>query len=111
MPCYECEEGKWRFGETGYCQYESKSDCETANKDYYADEEHDHHFHFTKEMMEVLHSEGELEVKVEEDGREMLILFTYDSEREEEEYNPEEEEDIKDKFGKYFDKVIKDLKK
>ena len=38
MPCYECEEGKWRFGETGDCQYESKSDCETANKDYYAEE-------------------------------------------------------------------------
>ena len=38
MPCYECEQGKWRFGETGDCQYESKSDCETANKDYYAEE-------------------------------------------------------------------------
>tara|TARA_B110000444_G_C18830136_1_gene592698 strand:+ start:1080 stop:1739 length:660 start_codon:yes stop_codon:yes gene_type:complete len=38
MPCYECEEGKWRFGETGDCQYDSKSDCETANKDYYAEE-------------------------------------------------------------------------
>ena len=39
MPCYECENGKWKFGETGKCQYDSKSDCETANKDYYKDEE------------------------------------------------------------------------
>ena len=38
MPCYECENGKWRFGQTGDCQYDSKSDCETANKDYYAEE-------------------------------------------------------------------------
>jgi|TARA_R110002020_G_scaffold216482_3_gene424213 hypothetical protein len=38
MPCYECENKKWRFGETGSCQYDSKSDCETANKDYYAAE-------------------------------------------------------------------------
>jgi hypothetical protein len=38
MPCYECENGKWRFGETGECQYDSKETCETANKDYYAAE-------------------------------------------------------------------------
>ena len=36
MPCYECENGMWRFGETGNCQYDSKESCETANKDYYA---------------------------------------------------------------------------
>ena len=125
MPCYECENGKWKFGQTGKCEYDSKSDCETANKDYYleqidkedmakkkkyySDEEHDHHFHFTQEMMETLHEEGELEVKVEEDDKEMLILFTY-GEQESEEYTPEEEEEIKDKFEDYFDKVIKSLK-
>ena len=219
MPCYECENGKWKFGQTGNCQYDSKSECETANKDYYAeetyddypqaattnakraikykeengsdcgtvvgwtrarqlanreklsrstiarmasfkrhqqhkdvpydegcggimwdawggdagvewairkleqidkknmakkrkyysDDEHDHHFHFTQEMMETLHEEGELEVKVEEDDNEMLILFTY-GEQESEEYTPEEEEEIKDKFEDYFDKVIKSLK-
>ena len=219
MPCYECENGKWRFGQTGNCEYDSKSECETANKDYYAeetyddypqaattnakraikykeengsdcgtvvgwtrarqlanreklsrstiarmasfkrhqqhkdvpydegcggimwdawggdagvewairkleqidkknmakkrkyysDDEHDYHFHFTQEMMETLHEEGELEVKVEEDDNEMLILFTY-GEQESEEYTPEEEEEIKDKFEDYFDKVIKSLK-
>ncbi len=217
MPCYECENGKWKFGQTGDCQYDSKETCETANKDYYAeetyndypqaatnnakraikykeengsdcgtivgwtrarqlanresltrrtiarmasfkrhqqhkdvpydegcggimwdawggdagvewaikkleqidkknmakkrkyysDEEHDHHFHFTQEMMETLHHEGELEVKVEEDDNEMLILFTYDVD-EIEEYTPEEE-DIKDEFGGYFDEIIENL--
>ncbi len=217
MPFYECENGKWKFGQTGDCQYDSKETCETANKDYYAeetyndypqaatnnakraikykeengsdcgtivgwtrarqlanresltrrtiarmasfkrhqqhkdvpydegcggimwdawggdagvewaikkleqidkknmakkrkyysDEEHDHHFHFTQEMMETLHHEGELEVKVEEDDNEMLILFTYDVD-EIEEYTPEEE-DIKDEFGGYFDEIIENL--
>ena len=36
MPCYKCENGMWKFGETGNCQYDSKESCETANKDYYA---------------------------------------------------------------------------
>ena len=222
MPCYECENGKWRFGQTGNCEYDSKSECETANKDYYAeetyddypqaatnnakraikykeengsdcgtvvgwtrarqlsnreklsrstiarmasfkrhqqhkdvpydegcggimwdawggdagiewairkleqidkknmakkrkyysDEEHDHHFHFTQEMMEELHEDGRLEVKVEEGDQEMLILFTY-GEQESEELSIEEEElTIEDiyKFKDYFDEVIKNLK-
>ena len=41
MPCYECENGKWKFGETGRCQYSTKSECEAANKDYYAEETYD----------------------------------------------------------------------
>ena len=224
MPCYECENGKWRFGETGKCQYDSKSSCETANKDYYAeetyndypqaatnnakraikykeengsncgtqvgwtrarqlanresltrrtiarmasfkrhqqhkdvpydegcggimwdawggdagvnwaikkleqidknkenmakkrkyysDEEHDYHFEFTKEMMETLHHDGELEVKVEEDDKEMLILFTYDvdgiEKEEKEEYTIEE--DIKEEFTDFFEEIINKYK-
>ena len=41
MPCYECENGLWRFGENGKCQYSTKSQCEEANKDYYAEETYD----------------------------------------------------------------------
>jgi len=37
MPCLECENGKWRWGESGECQYGSKSQCEEANADYYAE--------------------------------------------------------------------------
>ena len=41
MPRYECENSKRKFGETGRCQYSTKSECETANKDYYAEETYD----------------------------------------------------------------------
>ena len=58
--------------------------------------------------MEVLHSEGELEVNVEEDNKEMLILFTYDTQEVEE--NNTGDEDIKDTFQDYFDEVIKNIK-
>jgi hypothetical protein len=35
MPCKECDNGLWRWGETGECRYESLSECEEDNKDYY----------------------------------------------------------------------------
>ena len=38
MPCYKCENGKYKFGMTGACTYDTKAQCEAANKDYYAEE-------------------------------------------------------------------------
>ena len=35
MPCKECKEGKVKWGESGECKYDSISECEDANKDYY----------------------------------------------------------------------------
>ena len=35
MPCYECENGKVKFGKTGECKYNSIAECEADNKDYY----------------------------------------------------------------------------
>jgi hypothetical protein len=35
MPCQECENGKYKWGKTGDCQYDSIAECEEANKDYY----------------------------------------------------------------------------
>ena len=35
MPCEECENGKYKWGKTGSCEYDSISECEEANKDYY----------------------------------------------------------------------------
>ena len=35
MPCKKCEDGKYKHGETGECKYDSKAECEEANKDYY----------------------------------------------------------------------------
>ena len=133
MPCLECENGLWRFGESGKCQYSSKSECETANADYYAeeieknnnmeekkkyygDEEHDYHFNFTTEMMEKLHTTGELEVNVERDGDEMSILFTYDVVREEEEKEEETYDALTnslldDELDEYIVKLTNSIKK
>ena len=35
MPCKKCKDGKYKHGETGECKYDSKAECEEANKDYY----------------------------------------------------------------------------
>ena len=35
MPCTKCEEGKYKWGETGSCEYDTMQECEEANKDYY----------------------------------------------------------------------------
>jgi len=35
MPCEECENGKYKWGKTGSCEYDSIAECEAANKDYY----------------------------------------------------------------------------
>jgi len=34
-PCEECENGKYKWGKTGDCTYDSLAECEEANKDYY----------------------------------------------------------------------------
>ena len=33
MPCIECEDEKWRWGETGDCIYDSHEECEKANQE------------------------------------------------------------------------------
>lgn len=32
MPCIQCENGKWKWGETGTCQYDSREACEQAHE-------------------------------------------------------------------------------
>ena len=34
MPCTKCEEGKYKWGKTGDCQYDSLAECESANHAY-----------------------------------------------------------------------------
>ena len=34
MPCTKCEEGKYKWGETGECEYNTLEECETANASY-----------------------------------------------------------------------------
>ena len=81
MPCKECNNGKWKWGDTGSCQYDSKEECEKDNEGYYQnaiDDDVDFTMNFTKEQMEELHSNGEVLIEVEgDDGDTMNILFTY----------------------------------
>ena len=34
MPCKKCDEGKYKWGETGECEYNSLKECESANHKY-----------------------------------------------------------------------------
>ena len=102
MPCELCEEGMYKWGETGECKYETLEDCQLANQGEYLekkikpayDKPVDFTMHFTKEQMEELHREGEvlIEVQGNEEGETMNILFTYDKE-EREDREEELEED------------------
>tara|TARA_Y100001938_G_scaffold129965_1_gene185481 strand:+ start:1609 stop:2328 length:720 start_codon:yes stop_codon:yes gene_type:complete len=35
MPCKKCENGKYKFGNTGECKYDTLTECQQDNKDYY----------------------------------------------------------------------------
>tara|TARA_R110002110_G_scaffold142314_1_gene330559 strand:+ start:1629 stop:2342 length:714 start_codon:yes stop_codon:yes gene_type:complete len=37
MPCEECSNGKYKWGKTGSCTYDTVAECEADNKDYYED--------------------------------------------------------------------------
>ena len=34
MPCTQCKEGKYKWGETGECEYNTLEECEAANSSY-----------------------------------------------------------------------------
>ena len=102
MPCELCEEGMYKWGETGECKYETLEDCQLANQEEYLEEtlkpkyeeEIDWTYNFTEEQMKELHDDGKLIVKVEKEEQEsMTLLFTYDREEKEEEREEELEED------------------
>ena len=137
MPCEECENNKWRWGESGECQYDSKESCQEANTEYEevsieneveigdGDVDVDWTYNFTEEQMEVLHEEGELLVTVEkEENESMTLLFTYKKPEVEEELEEEKEEDeleksyakltrsmLDDELDEYIDKITNALKK
>jgi hypothetical protein len=35
MPAIKCANGKWKWGESGSCKYDSKAEADEDNKDYY----------------------------------------------------------------------------
>tara|TARA_R110002051_G_scaffold1515_1_gene8365 strand:- start:14827 stop:15600 length:774 start_codon:yes stop_codon:yes gene_type:complete len=102
MPCEECEEGLYKWGETGECLYETLEDCQLANQGEYleetlkpkSDKPVDWTYNFTKDQMEELHDDGELLVEVErEDEDSLTLLFTYEKEEEEKELEEDIEEE------------------
>ena len=103
MPCEQCEEGLYKWGETGDCMYKTLEDCQLANQGEYLEEELkpsynneddvDHTYTFDEKQMKELHEDGEIIVHIEEEGQEMTIKFIYDKE-EREEREEELEEDI-----------------
>jgi len=38
MPCTKCKEGKYKWGETGECEYDSLEECQKANPDRHYEE-------------------------------------------------------------------------
>ena len=39
MPCTECKDGKYKWGETGECKYDTLEECKDANPDYHYEDE------------------------------------------------------------------------
>ena len=92
MPCEECEEGLYKWGENGECMYETLEDCQLANQEEYLEdvvkkekynqeEDVDYTMNFTQGQMEELHTNGEVVIHIEgNEGEEMAIKFTYNPE-------------------------------
>ena len=58
MPCKECKDGKYKWGETGECEYDSMEECKEANPD--------HNYEETKTTKIV-------ELVIEDDNQELAI--------------------------------------
>jgi len=38
MPCFKCNNGKYKYGERGRCQFDTLADCEAAERAIHARE-------------------------------------------------------------------------
>ena len=118
MPCEECEEGKYKWRETGECRYDTLEECQLDNKDAYNHEaDVDYTMNFTQEQMEELHTNGEVIIHIEgNEGEEMVIKFTYtpeevDVEELEKEYDGLIASMLDDELDEYIDKIADSIKK
>jgi len=123
MPCEECEEGLYKWGEEGECMYETLEDCQLANQGEYLEETLkpesdvpvDYTMNFTHEQMEELHTNGEVIITVVEDDREMVVKFTYtpeevDVDELEKEYDELTASMLDDELDEYIDKIANSIK-
>ena len=68
MPAEECNNGKWKWGETGECKYETQEEAEKDNEDYYENNDDcscDSNCSCKKNK--------EIEVDVQEKSKEMIL--------------------------------------
>ena len=57
MPCKQCDNGKWKWGNNGKCQYDSKEECENANPN--------HNYEKTTKIKELVISEDAKELAID----------------------------------------------
>ena len=86
---------------------------------YNHEEDVDYTMSFTQEQMEELHTNGEIIVHIEEEGKEMVIKFTYNPEEVDEdemeemnkEYNELTTSMLDDELDEYIDKIADSIKR
>ncbi len=116
MPAEECNNGKWKWGETGECKYDSQEEAEKDNEDYYENNEEKN-----KEIeVEVEEKSTEMQldkrhiISVTEDDDTYTIVYEKDRDKDEEEEVEEIEEDKDISFydterNKPLQKEVKDI--
>ena len=88
MPAEECNNGMWKWGETGECKYESQEEAEEDNEDY--EEEQNN-----KIMKEQVKDKRHI-ISIEEDEKTVTIVYEKDIQEVEEEIEEEDEEITED---------------
>ena len=79
MPAEECNNGLWKWGETGECKYETQQEAEEDNEDYYEEEKikqiniWDKKYNNTIMEKRIFNIENRFETK--EDGQEVVIGY------------------------------------
>lgn len=79
MPAEECNNGMWKWGETGECKYETQQEAEEDNEDYYEEEKikqiniWDKKYNNTIMEKRIFNIENRFETK--EDGQEVVIGY------------------------------------
>jgi HK97 family phage prohead protease len=81
MPAEECNNGMWKWGETGECKYETQEEAEKDNEDYYLEENQektkikvwDKKYNNTIMEKRLFNIENRFETK--EDGQEVVVGY------------------------------------
>ena len=79
MPAEECNNGMWKWGETGECKYETQEEAEEDNEDYYEEEKikqtniWDKKYNNTIMEKRIFNIENRFETK--EDGQEVVVGY------------------------------------